>query len=363
MSAASFSPDYLTARARFRSGALALGCALEDHPLGVDGPDGAPLTVDVAWLGSRRPARAVVVSSGLHGVEGFFGSAVQAALLEGALTGYRPPTDTALVLVHALNPYGFAFLRRVNEDNVDLNRNFLRPGEPYSGSPAGYAALDGLLNPKTPESLGDRLMFLPSAAAQILRHGMPALKNAVAGGQYDFPAGLFFGGQRASRTVHILREALPRWFVEATRVVHIDLHTGLGKRGAYRLFADHADGSNEIAALGSAFDGLVEPWQAGSTSYTIRGGMGTWAKALLPGCDYDVLAAEFGTESVLDVIAALRAENRAYHHDAPDAPAARKARERLRDVFAPPDPRWRARVVPAGVTIVRQALEAAGMPS
>ena len=54
------------------------------------------------------------------------------------------------VLLHALNPYGFAWLRRVNEHNVDLNRNFLLPGEAYRGSPAGYAALDPLLNPKSP---------------------------------------------------------------------------------------------------------------------------------------------------------------------------------------------------------------------
>ena len=28
-------------------------------------------------------------------------------------------------MIHALNPFGFAHLRRANEDNVDLNRNFV----------------------------------------------------------------------------------------------------------------------------------------------------------------------------------------------------------------------------------------------
>ena len=95
------------------------------------------------------------------------------------------PRGVALVLIHALNPYGFAWVRRANEENVDLNRNFLLAGEPYAGSPARYAALDALLNPKHPPRRLD--LFRLRAMASILRHGMPQLKQAVAGGQYDFP--------------------------------------------------------------------------------------------------------------------------------------------------------------------------------
>src|SRR5688500_14909024 len=108
--ASAFSPDYIAARARFRSSSMAAGARLESHGIGLPGPDGDELTVDVAILGDDRPDRAVVVSGGLHGVEGFFGSAVQAALLEDRLAGWKPPSGAAVVLVHALNPYGFAFL-------------------------------------------------------------------------------------------------------------------------------------------------------------------------------------------------------------------------------------------------------------
>jgi hypothetical protein len=33
--------------------------------------------------------------------------------------------NVAVVFIHAVNPYGMSFWRRWNENNVDLNRNFL----------------------------------------------------------------------------------------------------------------------------------------------------------------------------------------------------------------------------------------------
>lgn len=353
--ASAFSPDYAAARARFRSSALALGCRTTEHPIEARGPDGEALTIDAAVLGAERPERAVVVSSGLHGVEGFFGSAVQAAVLEELLGGFRPPDGVAIVLLHALNPFGFAWLRRVNEDNVDLNRSFLLAGEAYAGAPEGYAPLDGLLNPRTPPPPLDP--FLPVAVWQIARHGLPALKDAVAGGQYAFPQGLFFGGAAPSATQRVLTEVLPRLVGSARRVLHVDFHTGLGERGRYKLFVDHPRDGAGYAELARWFGAdVVEPWAADATAYRIRGGLGTWSRGRQEG--YDVLAAEFGTERVLTVIRALRRENRAWHWAERTDPRGTAARAALRDVFAPPDARWRDAVVPQGVRIVEQALDA-----
>ena len=76
-----FSPDYSTARDRFRQAASRLGWLLEAHPIEAAGPGGEELTIDVASSSTGDPERVLVVSSGIHGVEGFFGSAVQLALL------------------------------------------------------------------------------------------------------------------------------------------------------------------------------------------------------------------------------------------------------------------------------------------
>jgi Protein of unknown function (DUF2817) len=130
-----YSADYFSARERLLNTCERL--RLEHHALPIQAPSPRPepLTIDVAILGAPKPKRAIVLSSGVHGVEGLFGSAVQLAFLERMATQWEPPLGGAVVLIHAVNPYGFAWLRRFNEDNVDLNRNFLLADETYSGSP------------------------------------------------------------------------------------------------------------------------------------------------------------------------------------------------------------------------------------
>src|SRR5262249_19885165 len=115
-----FSADYTVASDRFRESAAHAGARLEALPLTAKGPKGEELTVDIAWFGSASPTRVLVHSSGLHGIEGFAGSAIQLQFIEKLPALHA---EAALVLVHILNPYGMSWLRRVNENNVDLNRN------------------------------------------------------------------------------------------------------------------------------------------------------------------------------------------------------------------------------------------------
>ncbi len=353
--ASCFSPDWVAARGRFVSSAIAAGATIETHAFEGVAPDDTPLSIDVARVGPAEAERVVVVSSGLHGVEGFLGSAVQAALLELVLPGTALPDGVAVVLIHALNPYGFAHLRRFDHENIDLNRNFLLPGEPYAGAPEGYAALDGLLNPDSPPTALDP--FLLRAAVEIVRHGMPALKDAVAGGQYEFPKGLFFGGSGPSVTQRWLAAHLPGWVSGAARVLHVDVHTGLGQAG-YKLLVDHEDGSPGAAQLAEWFGGdVVQPWRNDGVTYTIRGGLGTWCKATM-GSHYDVVALEYATVHILRVIAALRAENRAHHFGQPSDGATERAKRELREVFAPSDRAWRDRAVADAVRVVEQAISA-----
>src|SRR4026207_406707 len=102
-----FSPDYQTARQRLREMASRLGWQQEVHPVDVLGPDGNVLTMDVASSTNHAAHATVVVSSGVHGVEGFFGSAVQLGLLERWRRDGIPSPHVRCVFLHALNPYGF----------------------------------------------------------------------------------------------------------------------------------------------------------------------------------------------------------------------------------------------------------------
>ena len=115
-----FSHDYREARNRFVAAARQAGADLSHLELQAR-QTGRGLCTDIAWLGSKSPRRALLTVSGVHGVEGFAGSAVQLAALHN-LPALQD--DTALVMIHVLNPYGMANLRRFNDNNVDLNRNF-----------------------------------------------------------------------------------------------------------------------------------------------------------------------------------------------------------------------------------------------
>ena len=119
---------YAEARRRFLAAARRAGADVSSHRHPEPGLEGEELGVDVALVGPHDAEAVLVVVSGTHGVEGFTGSALQTHWLDEGL--HDRPTDVAVVLVHALNPYGFSWVRGVNEDNVVLNRNFVDWGEP-----------------------------------------------------------------------------------------------------------------------------------------------------------------------------------------------------------------------------------------
>jgi hypothetical protein len=116
--------DYAEARRAFLVAARRREFGLESHS--VDGhPD---LLTDVARLGPLGAAKLLVILSGTHGNEGLAGSAIQRDTIEGldALLAAHGglPENFALLLVHAVDPWGMARMRRQNARNIDLNRNF-----------------------------------------------------------------------------------------------------------------------------------------------------------------------------------------------------------------------------------------------
>jgi len=57
----------------------------------------------------------IIISSGVHGVEGFTGSAVQHMMMEEFMTDENM-ASTGFLFIHGMNPYGFKNNRRVTEN-------------------------------------------------------------------------------------------------------------------------------------------------------------------------------------------------------------------------------------------------------
>ena len=347
-----FSPDYSTARRRFLSKCKARGAAMECLPISAKGPQQTALSVDIAWLGNPNAKRVILHSSGLHGIEGFAGSAIQLDLLDNLP---EIPEDGAIVLVHILNPYGMAWLRRVNESNVDLNRNFLGDNEVYGGAPKAYELLDSTLNPPTPPSFD---FFLLRTLQRILRHGYNSLKQSIVGGQYQFEKGLFFGGSHMEEGPLAYSQWIQKNLSNADYVVGIDIHTGLGKYGEDTLLVEGDSSTALYQEMEQAFGSRVAPWDAEeSVAYAIRGGHPGAVVQNLPESTVHFVTQEFGTLAPLKVLHALREENRWHHWG--DGTLDHPTKKRLLDAFRPDKEQWRESILTRGREVALQAVRMA----
>ena len=294
----------------------------------------------------------------MHGVEGFFGSAIQIAWLLSLRDREGLPDRGAMILIHGVNPFGFSRLRRTNEDNIDLNRNFLLPNEDFRGASPGYAGLDGFLNPRSPPSRLEP--FRLKALWHLSRLGMAALKRAIAVGQYDYPQGLFFGGHGPAESTRIVQDHFAGLIGPASDVVHLDLHSGLGRRARYKLLLVEPASSPALAWYREHFDGeRVEPIAApDGTFYAATGTIGSWLVQHLRGRNYRFLAAEFGTCPMVRILGALRSENRAHFYGTPGDRPYESAKAEIAECFCPKSPSWRRKVLAQGLQIIRTCVAA-----
>ena len=356
-----FSTEYVEARERFFRAARAASGKIESFRNPHVGPEGSLLFTDVALLGSNDATAVVVLGSGTHGVEGFAGSAIQTGLLREGFAS-RLPHHVAVVAIHAINPYGMAHLRRVNEDNVDLNRNFRDHSQPYERN-AGYERLADAIAPRSLSfwaEVGSRSRLLWFRATA----GSRALQDAVTGGQYSHPKGLFYGGTFETWSNRTLRSIAERYLSHADRVVLVDFHTGLGDFGSAEIILNEPADAPAVRRATAIWGADRVRSTAGGESLSIH--IGASVKLafprMLPDAEVTAVSLEFGTIPGPQVVEALRAENWLHHHGGPGHPRAREIKARLLRAFHPASPEWEARVWKQGKEVAKQALDWVGRP-
>jgi hypothetical protein len=348
-----YSADYFSARQRFLAASTRLRLEHHSLPIHAPSPRSEPLTIDICVAGASKPKSAIVLSSGVHGVEGVFGSAVQSAFLEQQHLNWRPPESAAYIFIHAINPFGFAWRRRFNEENVDLNRNFLLAEEKYSGSPPLSGAFRSAMQPSRPRT---RFGFWTARMALLaLRHGVQSFWETLPVGQYDYPDWLYYGGSAPTQSAQALRCFLPTLLDEADEVVHLDFHTGLGRWAECELLVSESEGLDNCAWWLEHFDGeMVRKLKSFTQAYEVRGGFGPWLRALFPDCKYRYSTAEFGTYSPMRVIGALADELR-WQGEVGANSAELPVRLRLADTFVPRSRSWRTKTLQTGLSLARRA--------
>jgi hypothetical protein len=354
-----FQPDYERSRDAFRAQAERLAGAYRDVERGaiaVPGKRDADLTIDWLYVPAQaQPRRLLILTSGIHGVEGPAGSAVQRHFMAEVLPA-ADLSEMGVLLVHALNPFGFRHLRRVTENNVDLNRNCDVTPALFARENPGYHTISDLLNPEGVADLGslEHRLFAERALLLIVRHGMPALRQAALQGQYDVPHGIYFGGQDFEPQKAGLEALIRRVTAGYGAVMTIDLHTGYGERGTLHLYPNPPLVPRILEDTEKVFAGHHIDWpQNDPAFYSTTGGFTDWVGKLLDleAQRYVPIAFEYGTfdsqntAGALDSIHRLVVENQGWQHGYATPADEAEVRRRFREMFYPSSPAWRTDVI------------------
>jgi len=346
-----FSPSYRVAAEQFCETAMNRGFEVTRHLLpGHLGSEGENLSIDVATKGSGDQ---LILLSGVHGTEGFAGSACQIECMKRFdFDGLR------IVMIHAVNPYGFSYSTRVNENRVDLNRNFSRVYPPehnalYSQLHADFVRFAGAGIATPP----DRAIIDRWFDKWEGRLGSEGLAGVIFGGQYRYDDGLYFGGRERQPSVKLLDRIIDEHRIGgATRALTIDFHTGLGPSGHGELLysgargaASHGPAELWLGETVTCTDTLENLSQMTSTTNVAMFGRADFAEQV------GFAALEYGTVPVRDVVAALCGDMWLRNNPAVGGDKAAAVRMQTRNAFYVQTPAWESAVLTRAVQLVERA--------
>jgi hypothetical protein len=350
-----FSPDYATARQKFLSTAQAAKAEIESFPHPLKGIAGEDLYTDVAWIGPRDAKAVLVTVSGTHGIEGYYGSGCQIGWLsEGYAT--KLPSNTAMLTIHGSNPYGFSWGRRVNEDNMDINRNFIDFDAKSPPSNPAYAEVHDWLVPQ---------QWNDSTAAEIqkkiadyyARVGARAATAAIVGGQHSHADGIFYGGVQACWSHKTIKAIAAKYLNTAKRICVLDYHTGLGPFGYSEMICRHPVDSDSLHLARLWFgDAVTSPAMGQSDSPVIEGNLRMGIARFCGQATVVASAIEVGTLSSEEVRLSVIADNWLHLRGDVFSPLGKQIKAQIRAAFYPDNDEWRGLCYPRAVEIQQQAL-------
>jgi hypothetical protein len=354
-----FSSSYGIARARFLHAAAQAGAVVHQyvHPT-VRAPDGGTLSCDVAVLGPKDAKKAFVAVAGTHGPEGYAGSAAHLMLLQSGMARRLAP-DCRIVLIHAINPYGFAYGSRTTENNVDLNRNFIDHGKPHPYN-ALYPSLHSIVcSDKYSKALhGAQVRAMLAWTEEF---GINARNQALIAGQYSHPSGRTYGGRNREWSNLVLERIAVEHLHGVERIAFIDWHTGLGKYGEEFFLCFNEPGSETYEQCvkwwgadriqsSSGFEGAERPRYQG----LLFNGLSDFVRP----AKFAGAVVEFGilSNDEQDAVFMLEYWLRFGDHSGVSVSAMKKVRKELAEAFTPSAPEWRSSVSKRSSKILQEAL-------
>ena len=333
----------------------AAGIAVEHTVCAVDESD--ELYIDTIYLpSSGQNTNLIVLTTGVHGMEGYIGAVMLDVFFEEIYPGLNHE-NTGVLVVANVNPYGMKYLRRYNENNVDLNRNFILDWNSFDLSVNDkYPVVESFLGPtgEIGNALWHEASFYLSLAKQALTVGADMISDALLNGQYEYPQGVYYGGNGDEVSTAYLKSVfLDCLMGDYENIIHLDIHSGYGPRYNMVIFNSQFDTMTEEetkAAFGYdyiiAYDSDAFYATTGDTTdYFYR-------LAELTGTDKSLFSTclEFGTigDDFLSSILSLKYtidENRNHWYPTDNAISEQVVHETYMELFLPTETAWREKTV------------------
>ena len=348
-----FSVSYSDARARFLQACQQARVPVRHHMHPLRGPGGETLATDACRIGPADAQDVVVVVSATHGTEGYAGSGIQVGLLE-SLPGQLGPGQAA-VLIHAINPHGFAWTRRVNEDNIDLNRNFVdHEGANYPENDLFERLMDHIIPPDLDEQSLARCRVAREAIEREV--GEVAVRKAIGKGQYLHPDNVHYGGRSATWSNRVLHEVCAAQLAQARRALMVDVHTGLGPYGYGELMTPARPDEPVFGMLKTCFGDEVHSTTLITTAYSgSKGSILAGFRPPVAGLRYAGVGLEYGTRERQAMRKVIEADTWLHRHGDPASALGQRIKTDLRDAFYPEESAWKKAVWERGQEVVRMS--------
>ena len=364
--AESFRTDYEDIRLHLQELSDGLGAEFASHP--IDESDG--LYIDSFYLPSRdTQTNLVVLTTGVHGIEGYIGAAMLDVFF-GEIYPTLDHSDTGVLVVANVNPYGMKHLRRYNENNVDLNRNFILDWDSFDrASNQEYPKVDTFLGPtgKIGNALWHEAGFYLSLAKTAITEGADTISDALLTGQYEYPEGVYYGGDGDESSTVYLKDVFARCLESRyENIVHIDIHSGYGPRYNMVIFNSVFETMTEAESVAAFGYGNVIAHD--SESFYATTGDTTdffYRLAQQKGTDTALFSTcfEFGTigDAFFDTILSLHYtvdENRNHFYPTDNGVSAQIVHENYMELFYPTETAWREKTVTDFVAATQGVLNA-----
>ena len=311
----------------------------------------------------------IVLTTGVHGMEGYIGSVMLDVFFEEIYDGLNKD-DTGVLVVANVNPYGMKYMRRYNENNVDLNRNFIMDWERFDlSSNKDYPKVQSFLEPvgKIGNAFWHEVGFYLNLAKEAIFTGADVISDALLTGQYESPQGVYYGGTGDEASTKYLKGVFNDCLEgEYENIVHIDIHSGYGPRYNMVIFNSVYETMTE-AETKEAF-GYDYVISHDSESFYATTGDTTdyfYRLAESKNTDKELFSTcfEFGTigDEFMDTILSLKYtvdENRNHWYPTGNNTSAEVVKENYYELFYPTEKEWREKTIEDFKTATKGVLDA-----